>query len=92
MHPEPGASTPGWEALQVRGILLRTMPPLVLGKEVFPITSVRTAVAFSELPLEVTKVVWVVCCDPARPTSSERLWIGQVSKKSRAGEVSPWEF
>jgi hypothetical protein len=26
------------------------------------------------------------------PSSREISWIGQVSKKSRAGEVFPWEF
>ena len=43
-HPLGAAKTPGWDAVQVRGILLRTMPPLVFGKEVFPMTSVKTAV------------------------------------------------
>src|ERR1035437_3365529 len=91
-NPAPAANTPGWDALQVRGILLRTIPPLVLGKELFPITSVRTAVAFCEVPLVVTKVVWPVGGDPAAPSSSAMLWIGQVSKKSRAGDVVPCEF
>jgi hypothetical protein len=62
VHPEAAFNTPGWEALQVKGILLRTTPLKVLGKELFPITSVRTAVAFTEVvPLEATKVVWLVC-------------------------------
>jgi hypothetical protein len=62
VHPEALFNTPGWEALQVRGILLRTIPLKVLGKELLPITSVRTAVAFTEVvPLFATKVVWLVC-------------------------------
>src|SRR5216684_9221882 len=84
-HPVATDNTPGCDALQTRGILLRTMPPFVLGRELLPITSVRTAVAVSEAPLEATKVVWPDCCAPALPSSRERLWILQVSKKSRAG-------
>ena len=62
VHPEEAFNTPGWEALQVKGILLRTIPLKVLGKELLPITSVRTAVAFTEVvPLFATKVVWLVC-------------------------------
>jgi hypothetical protein len=57
-HPGATPTTLGWDALQVKGILLRTIPLFVLGKEVFPITSVSTAVTVCALvPLEVTKVV-----------------------------------
>src|SRR5271166_885822 len=83
-HPEALANTPGRDALQVREILLSTIPPLTLGKEVCPITSVSTAVTVCELPFAVTKVVWLDCCTP-EPSSSTTLWIGQVEKKSSAG-------
>jgi hypothetical protein len=56
-HPEPGATTVGWEEVQVNGILLSTMPLLVLDKELFPITSVRKAVTVWEVPLLVAKLV-----------------------------------
>src|SRR5438552_12686284 len=91
-HPALTFRTPGCEALQVKGILLRTMPPVVLGRELFPMMSVTTAVAFCAVPFEVTKVVSSVCCDPLTPTSRETVWMGQVSKKSRTGEVVPSEF
>src|ERR1700737_4709192 len=85
-HPPPAAMTAGWDALQVKGILPRTTPLFVFGKELLPITSVRTAVAVWAVPLEVTKVVWPVCWVPAGPSSRVILWMGQVSKKSRPGE------
>ena len=56
-HPEGAFNTAGWEALHVKGILLSTTPLKVFGKEVLPITSVTTAVAFTVAPLEPTKVV-----------------------------------
>ena len=90
-HPPPVAITAGCDALQVKGILLRTTPLLVFGKELLPMMSVRTAVTVWAVPLEVTKVVWPVCWVPAGPSSRVMLWIGQVSKKSRAGDV-PCEF
>ena len=90
-HPDAEANTPGCEALQVREILLRTIPPLTLGNEVCPITSVSTAVTACVLPFAVTKVVWSDCCTP-EPSSSATLWIGQVAKKSSGGEVVPWAF
>jgi hypothetical protein len=43
-HPVPAATVVGCEELHVNGILLSTMPPLVLDKELFPMTSVRKAV------------------------------------------------
>src|SRR5258708_3662993 len=46
-HPLGADNTPGCEALQVRGMLVRTIPPLVFGKEEFPMTSVTTALAVS---------------------------------------------
>src|SRR5271169_1331750 len=92
VHPVPVDNTPGWDALQVNGIALRTTAPFVLGNELLPITSVRTAVAFCEVPLEVTNVVWPVCWVPVAPTSSAMLRIGQVSKKSSGGDVTPCEF
>src|ERR1019366_7997752 len=77
-HPAAVPITAGWGALQGKGIFFRMIPLFLLGKELFPITSVRTAVAFCEvIPLEVTKLVWLVCCDPARPTSRVMLWMGQ---------------
>jgi hypothetical protein len=82
----------GEDWVQVRGILLNTTPPLVLGSELFPMTSVRVAETGSLVPFEVTNVVWLVCCDPVAPTSSVMFWIGQVSKKSRTGDVTPWAF
>ena len=36
-------NTVGWDAVQVRGILLRTTSPLVLGKEDLPMMSVMVA-------------------------------------------------
>jgi hypothetical protein len=61
MHPVAVANTPGCEALQVRGILLSTIRPLTLGREVYPIKSVRIAVTVSVLPFPVTNVVWFDC-------------------------------
>ena len=72
-HPVPMAKTPGCEADQVRGILLRTIPPLVLGKELAPMTSVRTAVTFCVVPLVVTKVVSPDCWVVEVPSSREML-------------------
>jgi hypothetical protein len=92
VHPGDADNTPGWEAVHVKGMALRMIDPFVLGKELFPITSVMTAVALCEVPLEVTKVVWPVCWVPVAPTSSEMFWTGQLSKKSRGGDVVPWEF
>ena len=61
-HAAAVPTTPGCEALQVKGTLLRMIPLFVLGKDVLPITSVSTAVAVCEVaPLELTKVVWPVC-------------------------------
>lgn len=90
-HPPGADNTPGWDEAHVRGILLRTIPPLVFGKEVFAMTSVRTALTVCPVPLAVTNVVWPDCCVPAS-ISRAMVWIGQVSKKSRAGEVAPREF
>jgi hypothetical protein len=42
-HPELAPTTTGCDAVQVREILLRTMPPLVLGKELLPMMSVMVA-------------------------------------------------
>src|SRR5689334_22284732 len=41
VHVVPTGKTPGEEEVQVRGTLFRTIPPSVLGSELFPITSVR---------------------------------------------------
>ncbi len=63
-HPAaPAPTTLGWDALHVKGTLLRTIPLFVFGREVLPIISVRTAVAVCELVVEedVTKVVCPVC-------------------------------
>ena len=57
---EAALSTAGWDEVQVNGILLRTMSLLLFGRELFPITSVRIAVAVCELPFAATKVVWEV--------------------------------
>src|SRR5215467_14911158 len=40
VHPEPAFTTVGSDAVHVRGILLRVVPLELLGREVFPITSV----------------------------------------------------
>src|ERR1700686_713849 len=60
-HVPAGVTTPGWLALQVKGIFVSTTPLFVLGREVLPMMSVTTAVAFCDVPLEVEKVVWLVC-------------------------------
>src|ERR1700683_4902309 len=76
------AMTAGCDEVQVSGILFRTTPFAVLGRELFPITSVRVATTVSEVPLAETKVF---CSDPAWPTSRVMFWMGQVSKKSKMG-------
>src|SRR5271157_2483406 len=81
VHAVPAATTAGCEAVQVRGILLRTIPPSVLGRELFPITSVTVAKTVSEVPLETAKEF---CSDPGWPTSRIMFWMGQVSKKVRS--------
>ena len=88
-QPLPIGMTPGCEEVQVRGTLPRITAPLVLGRELFPMMSVRVAITVCEVPLEVTKLV---CPDPAVPTSRLMFWMGQVEKKSRMGELAPWEF
>ena len=85
----PVGKTPGCEEVQVRGTLPRITAPLVLGRELFPITSVRVAITVCGVPLAVTKVV---CPDPAVPTSRLMFWMGQVEKKSRIGELAPCAF
>ena len=67
-HPLAGCTTAGCDALQVNGILVRMSPLLVLGKELIPMMSVRTAVAVCVAvdELEVRKVVWLVCWFPPR--------------------------
>ena len=60
--------TSGEDAVQVRGILLRTGPPFVFGREVMPAISVRMAVAFCEVPFDATKVVSPGRLVPAGPT------------------------
>src|SRR5271169_2254611 len=92
VQPVASCTTEGWVAVQVKGILLSVTCVPESSKELFPMTSVRTALAVCAVPLEVTKLVWPVCRDPAGPSSSVMFWIGQVSKKSRSGEVTPWEF
>src|SRR6476620_5683673 len=80
----------GREELQVRGILDRTTSPLVLAREVLPITSVIVAMMVCEAPpLAIETLVWP---DPAARTSRAMFCTGQVAKKSSAGEFAPCEF
>ena len=57
VHAEAAGITWGCDAVQVSGILLSTTPPLVFNNDVFPITSVKTAVTVCAVPLAVTKLV-----------------------------------
>src|SRR5579872_2910375 len=57
VQDEPTFNTPGCEAVQVRGILLRTTPPLVFGKVLLPMTSVMVATAVCAVPFGATKLV-----------------------------------
>jgi hypothetical protein len=44
-HPVAGtAIDPGCDEVQLRGILLRTIPPSVLGRELMPMMSVTVAI------------------------------------------------
>src|SRR5450631_523970 len=56
-HPAGAVRTAGWDEVQVRGILLRTSWPLVLGKELKPIKSIRTAVTVCDVPLLMAKLI-----------------------------------
>jgi hypothetical protein len=51
----------------------------MLGSELFPTTSVTVAVAGSDVPLLVAKLVRPLCVPPSW---SVMFWMGQVSKKS----------
>src|SRR5262249_24706225 len=87
VHPVPTLTTPGCEEVQLRGILLRTTPPWLLGKELAPITSLRVAMTVCALPpLAAAKDV---CPEPAVPSSTPMFRMGQVEKKSRTGDVAP---
>ena len=82
----PKPATCGCDDAQVNGILFSTTPPLVLGSEVLPMMSrrVATTVSDEESPFAVRKEV---CPLAAVFISSAMFWMGQVEKKSRAGEV-----
>jgi hypothetical protein len=60
-HVLVGVTTPGLLPLQVKGIFVSTTPLFVLGRDMLPMMSVTTAVAFCDVPLEVAKLVWLVC-------------------------------
>src|SRR5208283_3631180 len=57
VQPVASCTTAGWDAVQVRGILLRVTVVPESSKELFPITSVKIAFAVCAVPLEVTKLV-----------------------------------
>jgi len=87
VHPVLTGTTAGCEEVQVRGILLRTIPLPLLSRELLPITSVTVAMIVSEDPLVTENVV---CCDPTWPNSSVMFWMGQVSKKSNTTGIGFW--
>ena len=53
----PTDSTLGLEELQTKGILPRIIPPLVLGRELFPMTSVIVATMVWDVAFEIEKAV-----------------------------------
>ena len=83
-HPVPTPKTPGRDEVHTSGIFPRITPPFVFGKELLPMMSVSVAITVCEVDFEMEKLV---CPDPAAPSSRERFRIGQVAKKSRAGDV-----
>src|SRR5579864_2514283 len=88
VHPVAGTPiAPCCDEVHVRGILLRTIPPSVLGRELTSMMSVRVAITVcAPDPLGTANVVRP---EPAAPSSSAMFWMGQVAKKSRTGEPTP---
>jgi len=73
VHPAPTATTEGWDAVQVRGILLRTIPLFEFARELLPITSGHGRDYGLGGAFETEKSV---CSDPAWPISREMFWMG----------------
>ena len=65
----PVPITGEWEEVQVRGVLLRTIPPSVFGRELLPMmsTTVANTVCADVVPLAAENVVRP---DPTAPSSS----------------------
>lgn len=61
---------PGCEEVQVSGILLRTIPPSVLGRELLPIMSMTVAMTVCEPEVDPLGTLNVVRPEPAAPSSS----------------------
>ena len=57
VHPVGTPTTAGWDEIQVSGVLLRRASVSDPASDVFPITSVTTAVSVWAVPLLATKLV-----------------------------------
>ena len=79
------------EDVQVKGVLVSTTPPSVLGSELLPMISITVATAVCE-DVDPLAVANVVRPEPTACSSRAIFSIGQLEKKSRTGAAVPWAF